>query len=492
MKNKKICFDKKIGYVILFLFALCAIVIGNTLFLKEKTSYQSKAREITDAKTETPLTSAPLKILDYWLAYKKPTLRAANDQSIKAFAATAVPELNSLTYVGDLKSPEDYPALSTWGCSTTGSTINEPFGIILRELYKDGTDYNNGFTGQSIMSLSFYRNAANELSLVASSWNNSGTIVAMRYFSYQTLLNAFSAVMYEQKGVPMVNESMNVGSCFSANYKRWVKWAQYVINDNGVVNVPANQAPLPTPNPFQERSAYQFQIDTRVKEFMAKFTSIYKTSYPEVVLYPYIAPVKDRIVKVKGKDVQTYIPETLSTMSIPGNYPAPGRAFTKTHPNGDLAKGYDLVHLTYTIDKCGPNGTTGNFNLVKTILEPKWEEYIEQDGTNQREKIDTVTGLNQPLGVTHVMHKRTFINYPLAGVKPEGVTLPECIKNYYDDATSPCPPLSKDIEFEDSNKRDNAFFLTLKPLADSSCKYPLDGTGHTMLDPITLVIYLGD
>lgn len=498
MKHKTICVNKQSGYIIITLLVAVLIVIANNLFLQKKTTYKSKAQEVptTSPSVKQSLTSAPLKILEYWLAYKKPTLRAENDQKIKAFATT-VPELNSLTYIGDLKSPEDFPALSTWGCSTTGSTINEPFGITLRELYKSSDDYNDGFNMTPTQSLSFYKNANNELSIVATSWNNNGgTIKAMRYFPYRTLVNAFSAVLYEQKGTPMVSESMDVGSCFSANYKRWVSWAHYVINDNGVVNVPANNMPLPTPNPLQEKSAYQYQLDSKITAFMERFISVYKTSYPEVALYPYIVPVKDKVTMVNGKKVQTYVPETMSTNNIPGNFPAPGMAFTKTHP-GDITKGFDLAHITYYFDKCKA-GATGNYYTVKTILEPKWEEYIEQDGTNQKEKFDTVTGLNMPLGVIQVMHRKTFINYPLAGVKPAGVTVPTCTSNYYDTDSNPCPLLSKDIEFKVGNTiygADNAFFLTLKPIADSSCDYPkrVGSSGRNdMMDEITLVIYLGN
>lgn len=492
MRHKKICISKKIGYISLSFLTLLAVVLVNNRTLQTKTTYQSKAQAATKITDPSYKSIAPLKILNFWIQYRQFTLDLLKVKIDAYLLSNPISALNGLIYKGDLKF--NVPGS---GCSTLLSDINEPFGLLARQLNKSSSNYDSGFVNQPYISITLYESAdGQEISLLATSWDNSDKPIAMRFFPFNSLVNAFSAMMYKQNGVPLETENIKVGvvGCLSGNIKRWIAWADFVINDPGVSNVLPNGQPTPTPNPYKERSAYQFQIDSKISEFMKKFSAIYKTSYPEVVLYPYIAPVEDQIIKVGDKEVQTYVPETMSTMSIPGNLPvAPGRAFTKTHPNGDITKGYDLVHLTYTFDKCNTAGATGNYYLIKSILEPKWEEYIEKDGTNQKDKYDTVTGLNIPLGVIQVIDRKTFINYPLAGVKPKGIIIPDCTKNYYDgDLSAPCPHLSKDIEFEDSTHADNAFFLTLKPIADSSCDYPKDANGYSMEGPITVAIYLGN
>lgn len=503
MKYKMVCVNKKTGYITLFILALILLAAASKSLLQTKTSYQSKAgftkkgktivgRFQNGGETSVPPTSIPTltpnyktidpnKIIRFWSTspYREPKKDPIQDRdaAIKAFLAKYNSNIQNLllsqNYLGDIKFTEDYSGSTGTACSAFGLTVvtSEPFGIFLR----DATDplntefYNTGFKSTRFITVSFYEKSSS-ISLVATSWNSGSnnttgmTPVAVRYFSYDSIVNAFSSILAEYE-TPLTNEEVSYSDrCNQKNYEKWTKWAKYLWNDTLVMNVPPYGAPTPTPNMFQKRSADQYQVSTKISDFMRAFTKVFRQHSPEVVIYPLL-----------GKKAK-------STMEAPAftNIIDPARNNWK-----HIDIGYQLQHFTYYLDKCPANSVSGSFYTLKDIYTPIWKRYIESDGTDQK-KPDWVND-----DVTYVMQGKTFINIPYnPGYFVESGTKSCTTDNRYDGIPNGnfCPPISKDISFS----KENSFFLTLKAINDSSCSYTLDRGILGMNDDntITLLIHL--
>jgi hypothetical protein len=489
--------SKKTSYITLFILVLILLAAASKSLLQTKTSYQSKAatprKTYTSQKTPKTykntfqqqkggakaITIDPNQIIRYWSStpYKSPKIDVDRDAAIKAFLAHYNPYIQNLllsqNYLGDIKFMEDYSGSTGTACKAIGLPVetSEPFGIFLR----DATDplntefYNAGFKSTRSITVSFYETSSS-ISLVATSWdtgsnNTTGmTPVAVRYFSYDSIVNAFSSILAEYE-TPLKNEEVSwTDRCDGRNYKKWTKWAKYLWNDTSAMNVPPYGAPTPTPNMFQKRSADQYQVSTKISDFMKAFTKAFKPHSPETVIYPFL----------EKKTKSTTSAVTFTNIIDP----ARNKAWY-------FDKGYQLQHFTYYLDKCPANSVSGSFYTLKDIYTPIWKRYIESDGTDQKKP----NWVNDD--VTYVMQGKTFINIPYnPGYFVEGGTKSCTTDNRYDSIPNEnfCPPISKDISFS----KENSFFLTLKAINDSSCNYTLDQGILGMNDDntITLLIHL--
>lgn len=450
--------------MVFFVLSFILFVFINNLFLQTKTTYKSKAQEISPTPTPHYLTSDPKKILEYWLRNRKPTILDENSVHriiIKDFTKS-IPELSSMKYIGDLRFNEDYSSQTSPGCNPIFSTITEPFGILLREVARSMDEYNDSLSEHPYSSLSFFESGnQREISILLTAWSGGGTkIDAIRYFPYKTIVNAFSSMLFED-GQPMVNENMTIDGCSSPNYERWLRWATFLILDPEAINIPLNN----TQTLLQERSADRYQNSVNVKAFIEELKASYKISYPEIVLYPLVTDDL-KLSRVDGRFATIYNQSEIWS-------------YSDERPR----------HLTFHFDKC-PEGPTGHFYQMLNVVLPALHEGIKADGTGQ------LTDKTWKENTIFVLSGKSFLNLPLNrdALKYLG-TCNTDVNGGFGGAKA-CPNVDKEIVIT----KENSVFVTFKTVNDRSCKYLIPKipgvTGRDFFEDysgkdMTFLLYLG-
>lgn len=419
--------------------------------IKLKYQPQNVTATITIKPTPTlaPLTADPKKVLDYWIKTtldknkeKKSFTNLSDSQrnEINNYASTYV---SDMTYIGDLDYEKNYGSAQSFLCISY--TLNDPLGLLFNELKGKNISKNSGLkTGNQ--TLTFFKNDKKTSAILASWKIDLGSrdqiphVYAMRYYPYKSFVNGFSSSLFNNK-IPLVSDGAYREGCSNTDEKnqwdRWVKFAESVINDQEAIDIPGTPyyktiTPAPTQNLLS--TDQHPTLNPIIYYFMNKFTSIYLSKFPELVLYPLI-------------DNKT------STMEISNSF--------SNKEVGFLSFG-KLYHLTYYLDTC-PNqrGQTGNFSFAKIAIESELNEWVTNNEKAQQKNLNS--------DFTYVVSGKTFINYPFS-----------CANNFYDGNPPNCTTVLSDKIIYNQN----SFFLTLKPIKDSSCIIPDS-------KEINYMIYLG-